>query len=73
MGHWPIYNKCHLDVSITKLRDGAIATSGASAGKGVRGTRRHLFITIEINKISMRSICTKNIKFADEFDWFQCV
>merc|ERR1719277_1207066 len=31
-----------LDVSITKLRDGAIATSGASTGKRVRGTRSHL-------------------------------
>ena len=72
MGHWPIY-KCHLDVSITKLRDGAIATSGASTGKRVRGTRCHLVVTIEINKIIMRSICSKNIKFVDEFDWFQCV
>merc|ERR1712012_870794 len=62
-----------LDVSITKLRDGAIATSSASTGKRVRGTRRHLFITIEINKIGRRSICTKNKKFADEFDWFQCL
>ena len=68
-----IYNKSHLNVSITKLRDGAIATSGASTGKRVRGTRCHLFVTIAITMIIMRSIISKNIKFVDDFDWFQCV
>ena len=67
------YIKSHLDVSITKLRDGAIATSGASTGKRVRGTRCHLFVTIAISMIIMRSIVSKNIKFVDDFDWFQCV
>ena len=66
-------NRSHLNISITKLRDGAIATSGASTGKRVRGTRCHLFVTIAIIMIIMRSIVSKNIKFVDDFDWFQCV
>ena len=59
----PYIYKSHLDVSVTKLRDGAIATSGASTGKRVRGTRCHLFVTIAISMIIMRSIVSKNIKF----------
>ena len=55
-GPYIVSNKSHLNVSITKLRDGAIATSGASTGKRVRGTRCHLFVTIAIIMIIMRSI-----------------